>query len=313
VLVGFVLWELNIDHPMLDVRFFENRRFTAANAAITMIFFAMFGSMFLITQYLQIVLGYSALEAGLRMLPMALVMLAVAPNSPRLVERIGTKIVVGIGLAMAAVGLFLASSVPATNGYPRLLISMTVLAFGMGLVMAPATESIMGSLPRSKAGVGSAMNDTTRQMGGAIGVAVIGSIFAISYGNAITHSLQKLGLSQKDINEAKDSVGGAFQVAARLPSGLRHQVIAAAQNDFVHGFSGASKVGALVILVAAGIVFGFLPARASDAREPVEGALDGIAPLTFAEAEGVLEADAAEAEAESAGMKSVDDLDPASR
>src|SRR3954453_9838035 len=205
VLSGFVVWELTTDHPMLDVRFFENRRFTAANAAITMIFFAMFGSMFLITQYLQIVLGYSPLEAGLRMLPMALVMLAVAPNSPRLVERIGTKIVVGVGLAMAALGLFLASSVPATNGYPHLVISMAVLAFGMGLVMAPATESIMGSLPRSKAGVGSAMNDTTRQMGGAVGVAVIGSIFAISYRPAVTHSLQKLGLGQKDINEAKDS------------------------------------------------------------------------------------------------------------
>jgi EmrB/QacA subfamily drug resistance transporter len=313
VLGGFVVWELTTDHPMLDVRFFENRRFTAANAAITMIFFAMFGSMFLITQYLQIVLGYSPLEAGLRMLPMALVMLAVAPNSPRLVERIGTKIVVGVGLAMAALGLFLASSVPATNGYPHLVISMAVLAFGMGLVMAPATESIMGSLPRSKAGVGSAMNDTTRQMGGAVGVAVIGSIFAISYRPAITHSLEKLGLGQKDINEAKDSVGGAFKVASRLPSGLGHQVIAAARNDFVHGFSGASKIGALVILVAAGIVFGFLPARASDAREPVEGALDGIASLTFAEAEGVLEADAAEAEAESAGVASVDDLDPASR
>jgi len=207
----------------------------------------------------------------------------------------------------------LASSVPATNGYPHLVISMTVLAFGMGLVMAPATESIMGSLPRSKAGVGSAMNDTTRQMGGAVGVAVLGSIFAVIYGHAIRGSLGKLHLSPKDIDRAAGSVGGAFDVAARLPAGLRRQVIAVAQNDFVHGFSSASKIGALVILMAAGIVFGFLPARASDAREPVEGALDGIASLTFAEAEGVLEADAAEVEAEAAGVQSVDDLDPAAR
>src|SRR3954454_4320011 len=103
---------------------------------------------------------------------------------------------------------------------------MAVLAFGMGLVMAPATESIMGSLPRSKAGVGSAMNDTTRQMGGAVGVAVIGSIFAVIYGHGIRASLGKLHLNPKDIDEAARSVGGAFHVAARLPVGLRGQVIA---------------------------------------------------------------------------------------
>src|SRR5204862_6119682 len=161
VIVGFIVWELHSDHPMLDVRFFENRRFSAANAAITMTFFAMFGSMFLITQYLQVVLGFTALQAGLRVLPMAAVMLTVAPLSPRLVERLGTKLVVGVGLLLAAGGLFIASGVPATHGYPRLVLAMGTLASGMGVVMAPATESIMGSLAPSKAGVGSAMNDTT--------------------------------------------------------------------------------------------------------------------------------------------------------
>src|SRR5207248_9129168 len=115
MLVSFVGWELRTEHPMLDVRFFENRRFTAANAAITMTFFAMFGSMFLITQYLQVVLGYTALQAGVRMFPMSLVMLVVAPMSPRIVERVGTKAVVGTGLILVAIGLTVTSMVPVTN------------------------------------------------------------------------------------------------------------------------------------------------------------------------------------------------------
>src|SRR5438445_8618491 len=190
---------------MLDVRFFVNRRFSAANAAITMTFFAMFGSMFLITQYLQVVLGFNALQAGIRMLPMAAVMMTVAPFSPRLVERIGTKLVVGMGLLLAATGLFFASSVPATHGYPHLFLSMAMLATGMGLVMAPATESIMGALPPSKAGVGSAMNDTTRQMGGALGVAVIGSVFASAYRPGIGSALTKIGAPAGVVSAAKDS------------------------------------------------------------------------------------------------------------
>jgi EmrB/QacA subfamily drug resistance transporter len=293
VLAAFVIWELRCDHPMLDVRFFENRRFSAANAAITMVFFAMFGSMFLITQYLQTVLGFSALEAGARLLPMAAVMLVVAPLSPRLVERIGTKLVVGCGLLLAATGLALASGVPVAHGYPHLLLSMGVLSMGMGLVMAPATESIMGSLPRAKAGVGSAMNDTTRQVGGALGVAVIGSVLATSYRPGVASRLAKLHAPQEVVATAKDSVGGAVIAAARLPGELGTAVAHAARVEFVHAFSGALHVGAVVILVAAGIAFAFLPARAGDAREPVEGALDGLASLTFAEAEGVLEADAA--------------------
>jgi MFS transporter, DHA2 family, multidrug resistance protein len=293
VLVGFVVWELTCDHPMLDVRFFENRRFTAANASITLIFFAMFGSMFLITQYLQTVLGFSPLQAGIRMLPMAAVMMTVAPMSPRLVERFGTKLIVGIGLLLAAGGLFFASGVPATNGYPHLLVAMATLSFGMGLVMAPATESIMGSLPPSKAGVGSAMNDTTRQMGGALGVAVIGSIFATSYRPGIASALSKIGAPSEVVAAAKDSVGGAMAAAAKLPGELGRQVMADARTQFVHAFGSASRVGGVVILVAAAVVFMFLPARARDTGEPVtETAIDGLASLTFAEAEGELEATA---------------------
>jgi EmrB/QacA subfamily drug resistance transporter len=297
LLAGFVVWELTCDHPMLDVRFFRNRRFTAANAAITMVFFAMFGASFLITQYLQTVLGFSALEAGLRMLPMAIGLLLVAPMSPRLVERVGTKLVVGSGLLLAAIGLVIVSAVPVADGYPQLVGGMLVLAVGMGLVMAPATESIMGSLPRNKAGVGSAMNDTTRQMGGALGVAVIGSVLASSYRPAVESKLTALQAPADVVRAARDSIGGAVDAASSLSEPLRSNVITAARTEFVHSFSGSLLLAAAVVLAAAVIAFAFLPARAGDAREHEEGALDGMASLTFAEAEGQLELDAAEAEA----------------
>jgi Na+/melibiose symporter-like transporter len=296
ILGAFVAWELRSEHPMLDVHFFENPRFTAANAAVTMVFFAMYGSMFLMTQYLQTVLGYSALGAGVRLLPMSIVMITTATMAPRIVERLGTKLVVGSGLLLAAAGLVATSMVPVSNGYLHLIISMSVLSFGMGLTMAPATESIMGSLPPSKAGVGSAMNDTTRQVGGALGVAIIGSVLASVYRPGVASKLAALGAPQQAIDVARDSVGGAVQAAARLPQPLRDAVTSAAKHEFVDGLQLALLAGAVVVLAAAAIVFAFLPARAGDVRElrDVEGPLDGIASLTFAEAEGVLEEATAE-------------------
>jgi EmrB/QacA subfamily drug resistance transporter len=293
VLAAFVWWELRTDHPMLDVRFFENRRFSAANAAITMVFFAMFGSMFLMTQYLQTVLGFSALDAGVRMLPISAIMITSATLSPRVVERLGTKVVVGTGLSLAAAGLVLASSVPVTDGYGHLIASMSVLALGMGMTMAPATESIMGSLPPSKAGVGSAMNDTTRQVGGALGVAIIGSVLASTYRPGVASQLRDLGLPSAAIDVARDSVGGAVHVASRLPAPLGRAVTDIARTEFVDGLQLALLAGAVVVAAAAAIVFAFLPAHADAAREANDGAIDGLASLTFAEAEGALEEQAA--------------------
>lgn len=281
----FVLWELHSDHPMLDMRFFANRRFSAANAGMTLVFFAMMGSSFLITQQLQFVMGYSALKAGLAMIPIAVPLLILGPVSARLVERIGTKIVVGSGLVLAALGLAWMSRLTIGSDYLDLLGPMVVLASGMGLTMAPATESIMGSIPREKAGIGSAMNDTTRQVGGALGVAVIGSVLASVYRPNVTENLASTGLAeiaaghgstaaqaQQAIQAIHDQLGAAFVVADRLPGGthgsLGSSVIHAAQSAFVDGFAGAVLVGALVALVGAAVVFAFLPARATDQLEP---------------------------------------------
>src|SRR4051794_16419843 len=153
---------------------------------------------------------------------------------------------------------------------------MGSLPMGLVRVRAPATESIMGSLPPAKAGVGSAMNDTTRQMGGALGVAVIGSILATQYRPGITDKLSSLHVPTDVIDAAKDSVGGAFGAASHLPAPLAQAVETAARGEFVNAFGGSLLAGAVVVAVAALIVFVFLPARAHDPREPFEGALDGI-------------------------------------
>ena len=144
--VAFIVWELHTDHPMLDMSFFRNPRFSAANTAITLVFFAMFGSMFLMTQYWQFVHGYSPLQAGIRLIPFAMVMMVTAPSSARVVEVLGTKRVVTLGLGLVAAALLLLSTIHRDTSYFVVISFMCVMAVGMGLTMAPATESVMGSL-----------------------------------------------------------------------------------------------------------------------------------------------------------------------
>jgi len=279
-LVAFIVWELRCSHPMLELRFFKNRRFTAANVAITMVFFALFGASFLITQELQFVLGYDALQAGIALLPIALPMLVLGPVSARLVERFGTKVVVTGGLTLVAVGLALLSRVTLTSGYVDVCVPMFILAFGMGLTMAPATESIMGSLPRSRAGIGSAMNDTTRQMGGALGVAVIGSVMASVYRPQVITNLEGSGLPPQAVDAVADQIGAAYTVVERL--GLQGaeaaNVIDAARSAFIDGFGGAVLVGAAVALLGALVTLFFLPARAVDPDIDPHTAPIGVTP-----------------------------------
>jgi len=276
-MVVFIWWQATTDHPMLDIRFFKNPRFSAANLAITLTFFAMFGSMFMITQFMQFVLGYTPLEAGIRSVPLALMLMLVAPQSTRLVRRVGTKLVVAGGLATVAIGLAVASTATPELGYVgRILPSQILLGLGIALAMAPATESIMGSLPRDKAGVGSAMNDTTRQVGGALGVAVIGSVFASQYAPAITARLAGIPLPSAAMDAASDSIGGAFSVAARAggnpktidtPVGI--QIADAARDAFSSSMGRGLLVSAAIALVGALVALVFLPAHAA----PVDGAV----------------------------------------
>ncbi len=229
---------------------------------MTLVFFALIGFVFLATQYLQFVLGYSPLQAGIRTLPFAVAMMIVAPVSSKLVEWAGTKRVVVTGMLIFATGMVVASTSTVGSGYPRVAIAMLLLGSGMGLALAPSTESIMGSLPRDKAGVGSAVNDTSREVGAALGVAVIGSMLSSLYGSRFLDNLP--GNVPASAREAADgSLGAALGVSAQL--GRAGAGIAdAAREAFVYAMSRASLVTAVIAVAGAFVAWRFLPARATE-------------------------------------------------
>ncbi|HMM40827.1 MAG TPA: MFS transporter [Thermomicrobiales bacterium] len=268
VLLGaFAVWELRRDRPMLDLRLFRNPRFSAASIAITLVFFAMFGTLFFLTQYLQFVLGYSTLETGVRVTPVVLGIGSGVGIGTRLAAKIGTKIVVAVALGIVALGLLNLSTVSDGSGYQTVLISLLILGFGMGGAMSPATDSIMGAVPEANAGVGSAVNDTTRQVGGALGVAILGSLLATSYSNAIDPVAR--ALPPEAAHAVSDSVGVALGVAAQIGGPEGQALAAAARSAFVDAMgttalvaSGFAVAGALVALL-------FLPAH-EQPREQVE-------------------------------------------
>jgi predicted MFS family arabinose efflux permease len=253
---------------MLDIRFFQNPRFSAASGAITLTFLALFGMLFLLTQYFQIVLGYSTVKAGLILLPQAALLLVFAPLSSVFVGRFGTKLVVATGLLIVALCMLLLSTLNATSSTLHVVVVVALLAVGMGNVMAPATDSIMGSLPRAKAGVGSAVNDTTRQMGGAVGVALLGSLLVSRFTSEMVHLLGGVvpaGVLAQSKTGISQAIGEATQDPAARP--YEHQIVAAAKISFVSGFHLAVVVGAVIILIAAAAVAVWLPARASSEEE----------------------------------------------
>ncbi len=264
LLLTFLAWEAHTDHPMLDVALFRNPRFSAASGAISMTFFAMFGSLFLLTQYFQFVLGYSALETGVRLVPWAAVMIAVSPNAPRLAHRFGTKAVVTAGLSLIALGLVSLSFLDASSDYADLIWRISIMGLGMSLTMAPATESIMGSLPLAKAGVGSAVNDTTRQVGGAMGVAVVGSIASSIYASRIGDAIANAPAQPPRgiINEIENSLGFALQFAQRLGGPAGEALANAARAGFVDGMQPALLVSAGAAVIGAVMALAWLPARA---------------------------------------------------
>ncbi len=281
-LIGFVRWEQRSTHPMLDLSVFRNPRFSSASSTITLTFFALFGSMFLMTQYWQLVHGYSPLEAGVRLVPHAITMMIVAPLSARFVERLGTKRVVTAGLTLIALGLGLLSTIHATTPYSVVITYFLIMSVGMGMTMAPATESVMGSLPRAKAGVGSAVNDTTRQVGGALGVAIIGSVVSSAYAGNIADIGRRFGLGARELEIAESSLGGAQRIAPSL--GERSgEFVSAANDGFVDSLSIGLRIAAAIIVFATVMAWRYLPSHAAHpvdepANDPIPvGALTVVA------------------------------------
>ncbi len=252
----FLLWESRTNEPMLDLTLFRDRRFSVASAGITLSFFAMFGTFFLVAQYFQLVLGYSPLESGLFQLPMAFVMMTLAPQVPKLVQRFGAHTVVPIGLGFTAIGLVAFSFMAVDSQIWTIYFSVIPLAAGMAFTMTPLTTLIMASVPLGRAGVGSAMNDTTRELGGALGVAILGSVLTTTYTGKLGPLVE--GLSAQAREYVESGLGGALQVAAGL--GADGTALAdAAKGAFVDGMSNASRVGAVAVAVAAVVARRLLP------------------------------------------------------
>jgi EmrB/QacA subfamily drug resistance transporter len=255
ILAGFAAWELHAAEPMLDLRFFANRQFTAATTSITLMLFASFGMIFILTQYLQLVLGLSPLAAGVRLLPWAAMFMAVAPRSARLVERFGYRTIVTSGLTIAAAGLGLLAMNGVHANEALLALSLVVVAGGMGMVTAPSTGAIIASLPLNKAGVGSAVNDTTRELGGALGVAVIGSVLVSIYRGGLPAAA----------GPARESLAAALQQRPALADAARHA--------FVHAFSLTLLVVVAVTVLASVAVHSLLRSPPNTAAADEEEAV----------------------------------------
>jgi EmrB/QacA subfamily drug resistance transporter len=271
VILGLFVWcELRASEPMLDIGFFRRPRFSAGCAGITISYFALFGSMFLVTQLFQFVLGYSPLHAGFAMMPVAFTVMIVAPTSARIVERVGTKKVVTSGMVLVALGLLTLSRVTADTGYPMIALDLVLLSLGMGLIMPPATEAVMGSLPAAKAGVGSAVNDTTREVGGALGIAVFGSITASTYSHKVAQALGSTKMPDAAAAAIHHSIGEAMAVADRAGGSSGAALARIAQGAFVDGYGLSLAIAAAIVFAGAVLIALTLPARAVDAdAEPV--------------------------------------------
>jgi EmrB/QacA subfamily drug resistance transporter len=252
----FVVRELTAEHPMLDLRLVKDRRFSVSSMGMTLTFFAMFGTFFLVAQYLQLVLGYSPLISGVFQLPMAAIMMVLSPNVPKLVARFGAARVVPAGLAFVSVGLFTFSFMGVSTSIWWMYGPVLCLATGMALTMSPLTTLIMASVPLTKAGVGSAMNDTTRELGGALGVAILGSFVTSTYSSSIADAIK--GLSGTDQGLARSGLTGAMQAAQHLGAGGQ-ALVDSAKQAFVDGLGTAAVAGSVVVALASLVAYRLLP------------------------------------------------------
>jgi EmrB/QacA subfamily drug resistance transporter len=256
LLAGFVAWERRTAHPMLDLTLFRDRRFSAASGAVTITFFALFGFIFLVTQYFQFVRGFGTLSTGARILPVALSIAVASVAGAALAPRIGTKVVVTSGLVLFGVAFLWISTSTVDTSYARVIVpQMVLMGLGMGLISTPATESILLVLPPARAGVGSAVNDATRELGGTLGVAVVGSVFSSVFGSHLASGAYA-ALPGGLLGRAQDSVGVAQAAAVRDP-----RLVAAFHDSFMSAMSTACVLVGLLCLAGALAAAALLPGR----------------------------------------------------
>ena len=243
---------------MLDVSLFRNLRFSAASGSIMVIFFALAGFVFLITQYFQFLKGYAPFSTGLRILPVAICIAIGSLVGVRLSVGVGNKAVVATGLFLVGVSFAWVSTASTATPYLEIVGQMILAGLGMGLTTAPATEAIMGVVPKEKAGIGSAVNDATRELGATLGVAIIGSVYASLYASGIQDAAGSLPAPALDA--ASESIGAALAVANQLgPAG--QPLLEASQTAFFDGFQLGCLVAAGVLIAGAAFAARYLPSR----------------------------------------------------
>ena len=260
--VGFVLWERRQRDPLIDVTLFTNLRFSAASGAVTVAFFALFGFIFLIIQFMQMLQGWGPLETGVRILPVALSIAVGSVLGTQLaVSRIGTKAIVSVGLIMMAASFAWISTIDLSVGYTVIAAQMVLLGGGLGLTTAPATDSIMGVVRPEQAGAGSAVNDATRQIGGTLGVAVIGSVFSTLYIRQLGDSIVLQALPEQARSIAEEGLAQGLAVAGQSPGPVAGLVRNAVHDAFLSGMSAGCLTAAAVCLAGALFVLAVLPAH----------------------------------------------------
>ncbi len=252
VLLAFGMWELRARHPMLDVRLFRVREFNVGSLTITLQYFAAYGLFFVSVQYFQIAHGYSPLTAALLGLPVGIFSMIGAPLSARLVERYGPRAVVGTGLLITTTGLAMFGWVTPTTTPILFVVAAALIGMGLGQTTAPSTTLIMTSVPRAKSGVGSAINDLSREFGGALGIAVLGSILSTVYQHRVGPRLAHVpGVG----SGASSSVFDTLEAARHLPVALAERVAHLATSTFAEAFGIAMLAGAAVLLLNSALVW----------------------------------------------------------
>ena len=270
----FVGWELRVEHPLIDLRVFSSRAFSAASGSITVTFFALFGSLFVFTQYLQLVHGYSPLSAGVRALPFAFATGALSPLSPALAKRLGNRALVSAGLALMGLGLLDLSTAQVATGYPALALAVAIMGAGMGLVMAPASSTIMTTVPAHQASAGSAVNDTIREVGGTLGVAIVGSLAAAIYRSRLSTKLAAHHTPGFVAHVATSSIAAADAIGKSIGGARGGEIVQAARATFTTamalGMRVAGGIAVAAALAAIAVIPRVRPARGATVPTHVE-------------------------------------------
>jgi EmrB/QacA subfamily drug resistance transporter len=255
---AFVVWELVTERPMLDVRLFALRGFSTGTLALTVQFLCLFGFFLVGMQFLLLVLGYSPLQSALSLLPLGAIVMPMSRVAPRLVDRFGQRAVMSTGLLFLGAGLAMMSQLGGHSSYWHFLGGLVVVGFGMALTSTPSTTAIVTSLPQAKQGVGSAVNDVSRELGSALGIAILGSLFSTGYRDAVHASAG--ALPPETAHAVEESAGAAFSVASRLGAD-GYQLAEAARGAFASGLGDAMKAGALIAVLTAAFTLWRAPRR----------------------------------------------------